>query len=78
MERYFVSVSWQTGERLSLYRFVVDMDPIIFAEERWADGEWVETDRIMKYLHFGEGDFEEISLDDAKAFIAANAATTNA
>lgn len=76
MERYFVSVDPFTGERRSLYRFVDDLP--IFAEERWTKDGWVETVRILAYLHLGEGDFEEISLDQAKAFIAANAAASNA
>lgn len=76
MERYFLSVSWRTGEPLALYRFV--NDPLIFAQERWTNDGWVATDRILAYLHLGEGDFEEISLDQATAFIAQNAAASNA
>lgn len=75
MERYFVKVD-NAGEPFALYRLVDDAP--IFAEEIWADGNWKETDRLVRYLIDGAVSLEEITADDANAFIAANAATPNA
>jgi len=75
MERYFVKVD-NAGEQLALYRLV--NSPPVFAEERWTNGAWQETDRLVKYLVNGEVDLEEISLEDAKNFMTANASTPNA
>lgn len=75
MERYFVKVD-NAGEPFVLYRLVDDAP--IFAEEIWATDKWEETDRLVRYLIDGEVSLEEITLDDANAFIAANAATSNA
>jgi hypothetical protein len=75
MERYFVKVN-NAGEPVALYR-LVNNDPI-FAEEIWMNGTWQETDRLVKYLVYGEVDLEEVSLEDAKTFMAANDTTPNA
>jgi hypothetical protein len=75
MERYFVKVD-NAGEPVALYR-LVNQDPL-FAEEIWANGAWQETDRLVKYLVNGEVDLEEISVEDAKNFMTANASTPDA
>lgn len=75
MERYFMKVD-DAGEPYALYR-LVDNDPL-FGEEIWMNGAFQETDRLVKYLVYGEVDLEEVSLEDAKIFMAANASTPNA
>lgn len=75
MERYWVKVD-NAGKPIRLFRLVDD--PPIFAEEIWETDKWVETDRLVKYLLDLEFSLEEITLDDAHSFIAANAAASNA
>jgi len=70
MERYFVKVN-NSDEVVGLYRLV--NSPPVFAEERWTDGAWQVTDALVKWLVYGEVDLEEISLEDAKNFMTANA-----
>ena len=72
MERYFVLVD-DNGDTYALFRLV--NSPPVFAEEIWRDGAWQETDRLVKYLVYGEVDLEEINLEDAKTFMAANGPT---
>ena len=66
MERYFVKVDY-AGEPVGLYRLV--NSPPVFAEERWTDGAWQETDALVKWLVYGEVDLDEISLEEARAFM---------
>lgn len=75
MERYWVKVD-SAGKPIRLFRLVDD--PPIFAEETWETDKWEETDRLVKYLLDLESSLEEITLDEAKAFIAQDAAAPNA
>jgi hypothetical protein len=67
MERYFIKVD-NDNEPVAAYR-LIDM-PDVYAEELWLNGEWTPTTRLVKYLIDGEASLDEVTKEEADAFIA--------